>query len=261
MESQNLKRKFVSSFSWTHSEHVVVLTRFFSLLFLSPLSFVVMLIVYVLLKLLICSGHYIHSVFATIENANGSLSNDDGEPINQGASSSFQPWDSMPLSDGWTVSLRSEQDITYWVPVGYSAANLENFWQRVFEATSAQFWSGASPSSSFQICMGALTLFIMPTFTTTPLPWHVVAQFAWAMLNAAKRGYTAGFSVRLQLPSDRLNGASSGWVAVLVAGFFENKEQGFGGTSLHSDGRLPDRGSDGEPLCKRQCPPPHKKPT
>lgn len=145
------------------------------------------------------------------------LTNADGKPINQGASSSFVPWRRMRLSDGWTVQVSSESDITFWVPVEYTAARLEKFWQSIYEMASRHFWSASASFSSFAIHQGALSLFLLPTPTSGPIPWHVFAQFAWAMLDAAKRGYTAGFSVRLRSPQDVQSGPFSEWLTALFA--------------------------------------------
>ena len=167
-----------------------------------------------------------------------------------GASSSFVPWNSIRLSDGWTVRVDGETNITQWVPVEWTATHLENFYQSAFEIASTNFWSGTSPSSTFSLRLGALTLFFTPLFTSTPVPWHVIAQFTWAMLDAARRGYTAGYAVSLQSPADQQSGSNNGWMAILLAG------PGPVPTSVSSpsNGDQAKSASGDESRCKRQCP-------
>ena len=187
------------------------------------------------------------------------LTNENGEPINRGASSSFIPWNSMVLADGWTVRLAGETDITQWVPIEWTAAPLENFYRRLFEIASVNFWTGSSPSTSFSLRLGDLSLFFMPIFSSVPIPWHVVAQFAWSMLDGARRGYTAGYSLRLQSPQDRQGGPNNGWFVVLLAGQGSDSHDLEGPSSPPPNGEP--SGSGDEAPCKRQCPRGRPEPT
>ena len=58
----------------------------------------------------------------------------------------------------------------------------------------------------------------MPTITSESVPWGVVAKFASLKLDAAQRGYTTGFSIRLRSPADRRSRPPSWWATVLIAG-------------------------------------------
>ena len=168
--------------------------------------------------LLISACHGSQSVGHVHVNADGSLTNDEGLLINQGASSSFQPWNTMALGQGWTVEIEDQSDITQWVPVGTSAVHLENFWQSTFEQCSQRFWSNARQSRRHSLESGALHFLIEPMSTSTmQIPWIVMTQFAWNMLQAARRGYTAGFTVRIQSPADVQSGQSTPWAAILLA--------------------------------------------
>lgn len=180
------------------------------------------------------------------------LTNAGGQPINVGASSSFVPWNSMQLSDGWTVRLAGESNITQWVPVEWTATQLEHFYQTIFLSASTNFWSATSPSpsSAFSLRIGGLNLFFSPLFTSASLPWHVIAQFAWAMLDAARRGYTAGYSLRMQSPADSQGGSNSGWMVILLAGPAPVPTN----TSPPLNREETESASDDEPPCKRQCP-------
>ena len=196
-----------------------------------------------------------------VQSTLGVLTNADGEPINQGASSSFSPWNSMVLSDGWTVHVSGESDITQWVPIEWTAAPLENFYQRLFEIASHNFWASSAPSSTFAFRQGALNLYFLPIFSSVPVPWHVIAQFAWAMLAGARRGYTAGFNVRLQSPQDKQSGPNNGWSAILLARPGSDSQELQGGDSSPPDAQSSGSESDEEAPCKRHCPRERSEPT
>ena len=59
----------------------------------------------------------------------------------------------------------------------------------------------------------------MPTSTSENVPWDLVVKYAWLILSATQRGYTTGFSIRLQSPADRRSRPTR--ATVLIAGHIE----------------------------------------
>ena len=146
------------------------------------------------------------------------LTDTNGRTVNRGASSSYSPFYfySQTLTDGWTIRLRAERDITHYVPIATSAIHLENFYQAIVEKATASFTLWEPPPPSVILRQGQLTLFV--SAQSVPVPWHLIALFAMRMLEAARKGYTAGYSVMFLPPGVTSVDSPSAALVALVAG-------------------------------------------
>ena len=179
-----------------------------------------------------------------------------------GASSSWSPFYfySRTLTGGWTIHLRAESDITNYVPTGPSASALEPFYQAVYDKAISNAMN-SEPPSSLNLRLGALSLTL--SAESVPLPWHILALFAQNMLNAARRGYVAGYSVTILPPGvNSVNsldaveisvaaGLNLNLLSLLAAGreVGEWREPAAVNSSASEIGS----GSGNEPPCKRHC--------
>ena len=118
--------------------------------------------------------------------------------MNAGASSSFSTfyYYSRTLTDGWTIRFREESDPTLFVPIQTSAVNLVDFYNAVFQSASDKMIALAPPVVSCILRLGQLELLV--SATSVPVPWSLIALFAANMLHAARRGFTAAYSVEFE---------------------------------------------------------------
>ena len=117
-----------------------------------------------------------------------------GTPVNVGASSSFNPFDDLVLAEGYSVHLLGSTELTLYVPILFTAAVFETFYRTVFEYAASELWAAFRPSKRVSISVGQMQL-VFQTTGSAPIPWHVVAAFAWNMWQAARRGFTAGYAL------------------------------------------------------------------
>ena len=155
----------------------------------------------------------------TDRNGNSQYQYPNGTAINVGASSSFDPFENLTLAEGYSISVLGHTEITYYVPILTAAAIFETFYRSLFELALTNFWGNFGPSKNYIFRIGQLQLRF---FTDTgPIPWGIIAAFAWSMWQAARRGFTAGYMLQISSPE----GAKTS--VMMMAG--NNKE----GTSSH----------------------------
>lgn len=183
--------------------------------------------------------------------------------VNAGASSSWSPFHfySRTLTDGWRIRLRAESDITNYVPIAPSAHYLEQFYQAVYDKAILRFMNADAPTSLI-VRLGALSLTL--SVGSVPVPWHILALFAKNMLDAAKRGYVAGYSVTIMPPGVTLVDSPDTAEIRVAAGMNLDLLRLLAGGGGDSEWRNPepvnDSNSDPEsdyaqsPPCKRHCP-------
>lgn len=125
-----------------------------------------------------------------------------GNAVDAGASSSFSPfyYYSRTLTDGWTIRLRRESDLTIFVPIQTSAVHLVDLYNAIFQSASDKIMALAPPVVSCILRLGQPELLV--SGRSVPVPWTSIALFAANMLYAARRGYTAGYSVELVPPGE-----------------------------------------------------------
>ena len=187
--------------------------------------------------------------------------------VNAGASSSWSPFHfySQTLTDGWTIRLRRESDITNYVPTEPSARYLERFYQAVYDKAISGLRNNEAPQYSIHLSLGALSLTL--TAGSVPVPWHIIAIFAQSMLNAARRGYVAGYLVAILPPGVTAVESAGSAVMSLSAGLdtrllrlLAGDRGGDGG--WRSPEPVTDDGNDSDadstygqsPPCKKHCP-------
>lgn len=127
-----------------------------------------------------------------------------GNSVNAGASSAFSPfyYYSRTLTDGWTIRLREESDLTLFVPIQTSTVQLMDFYNAVFQSASDKNIALAPPVVSCILRHGQLELLV--SARSVPVPWNLTALFAANMLHAARGGYTAGYSLEFVPPGETL---------------------------------------------------------
>ena len=188
-----------------------------------------------------------------------------GAPINQGASNSYSPFYqySETLSQGWRIRLRSERDVLLYSPTASAGGPLESFYLDLLARVNAQLQADAPPVRSLVVHMGALMMVV--SAHSTPIPWELIGVFAGRMLEATRRGYTAGYSVSIQPPEgDASNAALITFLNSFLpfglprgpptlmdlANAIEDLETD---ESLATDDEISDNESDTDLPCKRDC--------
>ena len=145
---------------------------------------------------------------ADIVTTNGFLNQyqyPNGTPINPGASSSFNPFrnplNNITLPQGYQVNLLGGTDnpLTFFVPVLWTATIFEAFYLTLFERAAAAFWRDDGPTKSLVVSIGHLQISFMAHGGS--IAWNIIAAFAWNMWQAAKRGFTAGYIVDIESPN------------------------------------------------------------
>jgi len=97
--------------------------------------------------------------------------------VNAGAPSSFSRfyYYSRTLTDGWTIRLREESDLTLFVPIQTSAVHLMDFYNAVFQSASDKNIALAPPVVSCILRLGQLELLV--SARSVPVPWNLTALF------------------------------------------------------------------------------------
>lgn len=107
---------------------------------------------------------------------------------------------------GWTWNIIESSCI---LPVQPSASALTILYQSVFEQATAHFWGRENQRRRFEFTWGD---FRFEMFCTQDIPWQLISTWAFVMLNAAKRGYTARYKWDLINKED----GTTLWVRLLV---------------------------------------------
>lgn len=121
-----------------------------------------------------------------------------GTPVNMGASSSFDPLENLTIAPGYRVRPFAAAAITIYVPVLWTATIFEAFYLTIFEHAAAEFWRDGRPTKQLVVSIGQLQLSF--NANGVPLSWNIIAAFAWNMWQAAKRGFTAGYTLEIESP-------------------------------------------------------------
>jgi len=179
--------------------------------------------------------------------------NPKGNSMNAGASSSFSPfyYYSRTLTDGWTIRLREEGDLTLFIPIQTSAVHLVDFYTAVFQSASDKIIALAPPVASCILRLGQLELLV--SARSVPVPWSLIALFAANMLYAARRGYTAGYSVEFVPPGETSTNSPNATQITLIAGDAAQNSNG-PGDGLVTNGELSDSDDGVVSSCRRHCP-------
>ncbi len=111
----------------------------------------------------------------------------------------FSPLE-LGLPTGWVAYPFQETQAI--LPMRLAASALEELYYTVFEEAAAGFWGPDlySSDSSFDVTLGVLQLSFTLVFGQPPIPWQVVAAFAFNMFGATQRGYTSGFTGWIRSP-------------------------------------------------------------
>ena len=122
------------------------------------------------------------------------------ERVNEGASSSKWPFGAETFPRGWIALPFMETGNI--VPIELTATVLEDFYQLLFEKATENFWTNDpfAPGHGFGIANTALQLIFSFYASVEPLPWHIIAVFAFNMLEATRRGYTGFYTGGIQSP-------------------------------------------------------------
>ncbi|KAL8940761.1 MAG: hypothetical protein Q9216_002641 [Gyalolechia sp. 2 TL-2023] len=116
-------------------------------------------------------------------------------PISQGESS-YQN-DFVPLPGGWRLRPQNAVGIR---PAPISASKLEELYRTLFSTAAQNFWSDLDGFQRPFMDVGQLFWFIEPAQQSFTVPWHVIAAFAFGMLEKTSRGWTNLYEFLLEGP-------------------------------------------------------------
>lgn len=125
------------------------------------------------------------------------------ERVNEGASTSSNNGGSthinnfIPLPNGWRLRPQSSVGIR---PAPVPASALENLYETMFSTASQSFWRNIEPFQRPLVDVGQLLWFIEPGDKTFTVPWHIMAAFAFGMLQVTRRGWTNLYEFILEGP-------------------------------------------------------------
>ncbi|MCJ1458324.1 hypothetical protein MMC28_008695 [Mycoblastus sanguinarius] len=124
--------------------------------------------------------------------------------VNEGASSSHSVFGTLSLPNGWIAYPFTESQAL--LPIEITAPILEEFYQAIFEQAARAFWGSDiyTPQTEFRLLYQQLQLVFLFSAGLPPIPWHIIAAFAFDMLQATKRGYTCAYTGRIQSPGGKL---------------------------------------------------------